>query len=91
MATAKNNPTPTEGGVIDHLKRRLLKETLKYAAGQQMFCKACGQILDWKTTVVFSAESDKGKATVILCETCYSLTNVKSLEAQGYTVEVDKW
>jgi hypothetical protein len=93
MATKEKN-TPTEGGeVLEYLHKKILKETLKYAAGKQMFCRKCETILDWKTTVLstFKSPNADETGTFILCTECYTPEIVKSLEGQGFIVEVDKW
>lgn len=77
--------------VTDYLKEKCLKETLKYAAGRQMFCKNCSKVLDWKTTVVITAEKEGKKAVVIACTDCFNPKGLDKLEAQGFTVEIDKW
>jgi len=81
----------TENAVFDYLKEKVLRETLKFAAGHHIFCKYCGDVLDWKTTVVVTASKDGESATVVVCTKCFNPKGLDKIESQGYTVEVDKW
>jgi RNase P subunit RPR2 len=85
--TEQISKTPT---LEDYLRTKMLKETLKYAAGQQIFCRGCSTILDWKTTVVINAKNDKGSSLVIICTDCFKPEGVEELEKNGFTVEIDK-
>lgn len=86
------NPPLVGGEMMDYFHKKMLKETLKYAAGKQLFCAACEQVLDWKTTVLITAKAETGRTvTAIICKKCYNPNGVESLEEQGFTVEVDKW
>jgi len=71
--------------------KRMLKETLKYAAGKQMFCHNCSVILDWKKTVVITASKGDRKATLIVCRDCFKPSGIESLIDKGFTIEIDKW
>ena len=84
--------------LTDYLKKKMLKETLKFAAGKQMFCKNCGQILDWKTTVVIHAQKEGSipkngahSVTVIICKDCFDPAGKEKLEKGGYGIVIDKW
>lgn len=69
----------------------LNRELLKYAASKYMFCKGCGQVLDWKTVILVEASMGEKKASVAVCTKCYNPKGLEKLEAQGYEVEVTRW
>lgn len=77
--------------IMGAFEKKMLKETLKYAAGRQISCPGCGVILDWRTVVLVTAKSNEGTGSLILCKECYKPENVELLKEEGYTVEVDKW
>ena len=80
-----------ESPVLDYLKEKMLRETLKFAAGRQIFCHGCSVILDWKTTVVVSADKGEKHAMLIICRDCFNPKGVEKLKGNGYKVEIDQW
>lgn len=73
------------------LNNHINGQLLKHAAGQQITCPVCGDILDWKTTIIVEAYKDnipKGRA--IVCWKCFKPEGIPKLEAQGITVEITK-
>jgi len=67
------------------------RQLLKYAAGQHMFCKNCQAVLDWKTTIIFTASKGDRKATVVLCDKCFNPGGVDKLQRDGYETEITSY
>lgn len=80
-------------GFTAYLEDKARNELLKWAAGKQIFCQKCQNILDWKTTVLIEATSTatQQKATVIMCSNCYSHLNAQALKDQGLTLEITQY
>lgn len=77
---------------FDTLNKTINSQLLKYAAGQQIFCPVCKEILDWKTIVIVEAyKGDKLTGKAIICNKCFKPAGIPKLEEQGVTVEVTEY
>jgi len=55
--------------ILDQFRRTAERATLKYAAGQQMFCPKCQRVLDAKRTVLITDVDSTASRTV--CVDCF--------------------
>lgn len=54
--------------ILGDIRQDIAKvQELKYAAGHRISCPRCGNILDWKTTVLLS----RGRGSAVLCLECF--------------------
>lgn len=60
-----------EPEVSGWLAKKIRTETLKYAAGRQMFCPKCGDIMDYRRTALIEVlATDGGRASQAYCTKC---------------------
>ncbi len=56
---------------MDHFRQTIERNTIKYAAGYQIHCRICGDILDAPTTIHIEDKSGPHARVLIICATCY--------------------
>lgn len=74
-------------GAILNVKEIIKDKVLKNAASQNIFCPKCSKVLDWKTTVTFTADLPSGiTVDMTMCLDCYKeiFPNLKVLRSQGW-------
>ena len=82
----------TTDAFFNPLKQHINKELLKYAAGLNIFCPNCGNILDWKTVVLIDAfKGSKHLGQKTGCTKCFKPEGIPSLEAKGLKIEITKY
>ena len=71
--------TETTDRIVDpFLRNQIEAQLLKYAAGQNITCPACGSIMDWKRTAIVtlytsvSAKPDQLHQQYVQCTKCWS-------------------
>jgi len=63
-------------------------ETLRWAVGREIFCKACKHILDARKAVLITLE---GHGSAVTCTDCAKRVNLDEAVAAGATVEAWDW
>lgn len=73
--------------LFDPMKEKLEIETLKYAAGRQIFCPSCHVILDYRDSVLWTSPAAR---TGINCSACWQhgLDKIHDNEPEKYLLSI---